>query len=146
VLDSAGKRTGLFSEAVLYLTPADATKALDELRAGAASCAPTRTVSTDGHTLTVLQRSSADVPVTGLVAEKQRLLLATVVTDSTNPAAVVIYRVQRIWQQRGRLVVGVLVESHADDFSAAELVMIGQLSARVATRIGQLDSALTGAS
>jgi hypothetical protein len=146
VLNAAGKRAGISSEAVLYLTPADATLALAELRSGAASCATTRTVTTGGHRLTVVQRTSTDVPVAGLVAEKQRLLLATLVTDATDPKAVITYRIQRVWQQRGRFLVGVFVESAGSDLSRDELAAIGQLTATVATRLARLDSALTGAS
>ena len=146
VLNASGKRAGISSEAVLYLTPSDATQALAELRSGAAACAATRTVTTGGHTLTVVQRSSADVPVVGLVAEKQRLLLAAIVTDATDPKAVITYRIQHVWQQRGRLLVGVFVESAGSDLTRDELAAIGQLTATVATRLARLDSALTGAS
>lgn len=146
LLTAAGKRTGLSSEAVVFLTPADATTALSQLAAGAAACATTRTLTTNGRTYTVVQHPSTDVPVTGLVAAKQRLLLSTIVTDSTDPKAVTTYRIQRIWQQRGRVVVGLFVESAGSDFTTAELSAVGRLASSVATRLGQLDSTLTGAS
>jgi len=146
VVNASGKRTGISIESVLYLTPSDASQALPELRCGAAACATTRIVTTDGHTLTVVQRSSTDVPVVGLVAEKQRLLLATVVTAATDPKAVITYRIQRVWQQRGRLLVGVFVESAGSDLTRGELTATGQLTATVSTRLARLDSALTGAS
>ncbi len=94
----------------------------------------------------MVQRSSTDVPVAGLVAEKQRLLLATVVTAATDPKAVITYRIQRVWQQRGRLLVGVFVESAGSDLTRGELTATGQLTATVSTPLARLDSALTGAS
>jgi hypothetical protein len=146
VRDSAGKRIGISGEAVLFTTSAGATEALRQLSAAASACASPRTVTSNDRTYVVVQRTSTDVPVSGLVDPKQRVLLSTVVTEKAADGTSVTYRIQRIWQQRGRLLVGLIVESGGTDFTPAELTAIGRLASAVATRMGQVDGTLTGAS
>jgi len=142
VVNASGKPTGISSESVLYLTPSDASQALPELR-----CLRDHThrhhrrPHTDGGP-EVLDRRPRGRPGRREAAapardRRDRRHGPEGGHHLPHPACL---------QQRGRLLVGVFVESAGSDLTRGELAATGQLTATISTRLARLDSALTGAS
>ena len=143
---SAGLFTGIASEAVLYNHVADATTALTELRAVAAACPSPRTATTGSTRITFTVVPSSDVDTSGFVPEADRVLVSTTVDDGTGSP----YRVTRLWQRRGRVLVGLyysgaaIAAGSSATFTAQDLAQVKALGDRLAERLDALDPAVVG--
>ncbi len=136
LLDAAGARAGVSTEAVLYRTAADAGAALEELRAAVATCPSPRTITFSGHDLVLTGIGSEDVQTAGLTDPRHRVLVSTVVRDTT---AAVTYQVRGVYQVRGRVLVITVLSSGGADITTLELETLHSLSRSVAERLARLD-------
>jgi hypothetical protein len=136
VLDAAGARTGVSTEAVLYRTVADAGAALDELRAAAAACPSPRTITFSGHDLVLTAMDSGDVQTAGLVDPAHRVIVSTLLRDTTAGAT---YQVRGVYQVRGRVLVVTVLSSAGPDITTFELETLHSLCRSVAERLARLD-------
>jgi hypothetical protein len=136
LLDAAGARTGVSTEAVLYRTSADAAAALEELTSADATCPSPRTITFSGHDLVLTRIGSEDVPTVGLTAVPDRVLISTLVHDTT---AAVTYQVRGVYQVRGRVLAITVLSSGGADITTLELETLHSLSRSVAERLTRLD-------
>lgn len=139
VLRPAGSVPDAASEAVYYRTPQDASTALSELRAAAAACPSHRTVTTNGQSVAYDAVEQA-VDETGLVPAAQRVVIAYDVTPATGTP----FRSLRVWQQRGRVLVGVFYGGASTTFTDTDRGNVHLLTSGVAERLDALESSFTG--
>ena len=146
VESTTGARTGIVTEAVLYSTVAAADAALDELRSVSGACPSPRTVTSGTTKLTFTVVPSSDVDVSGYVPDADRLLVSTTVDDGTGTP----YRVTRLWQQRGRVLVGLyysgetIAAGSTATFTSTDLSNVKLLGSTLAERLDALDPAVVG--
>ena len=146
VENAAGQSTGIVTEAVLYATVPDADAAMAELRSVSSSCPSPRTVASGTTTLTFTVVPSTDVDVSGFVPDADRVLVSTTVDDGTGAP----YRVTRVWQRRGRVLVGLyysgdtIASGSTSTFTATDLSNVKVLGSTVAGRLDALDAAVVG--
>jgi hypothetical protein len=136
LLDAGGARTGVSTEAVLYRTAADAGAALEELTAAVATCPSPRTITFSGHDLVLTRIGSEDVQTAGLADARDRVLVSTLVHDTTAAAT---YQVRGVYQVRGRVLVITVLSSGGADITALELETLHSLCRSVAERLARLD-------
>ncbi|MFN8148176.1 MAG: hypothetical protein U0R76_12015 [Candidatus Nanopelagicales bacterium] len=130
------------SEAIYYRTVQDATIALSELRTVAESCPAHRTAS-DGTTTLVFDKVTAPtLDATGLEPDPQRLVIATNVSSQDGKATP--YLLLRVWQQRGRVLVGLLYSGATTQFTDSDRSNVHLLASSVATRLDALPESFTG--
>jgi hypothetical protein len=128
------------SEAVYYRSPDDGAAALTQLRAAARACPTHRTATSGTQTLVLDVVPSDAVDLTGLVAEPDRLVVATTIdTGSGTP-----YRLTRVWQQRGRVLVGVFYGGATAAFTDSDRSNLHVLTSGVAEHLGALTTSFTG--
>ena len=147
VVESAsGAQTGIATEAVLYEKASDAAAALSELRSVAATCASPRKVTSGGSTLTFTVVPSTDVDAGGFVPDADRVMVSTTVDDgSASP-----YRLTRLWQVRGRVLVGLyysgapIASGATSTFTTQDLGNVKALGSTLAQRLDALDPAVVG--
>jgi hypothetical protein len=133
---------GVASEAVYYRTVQDATIALSELRTVAAGCPAHRTASDGTTALAFDVVATPDLDVTGLAPEDRRVVVATTVSSQDGKAAA--YLLLRVWQQRGRVLVGLLYSGSGTEFTDADRSNVHLLTSSVATRLAALPADFTG--
>ena len=141
---SSGAATGIATEAVYYRTAADASAALTQVRTAAGSCPSPRTASVGGQSATFTAVSSADVDVTGLVPGAERVIVSTTVDPGTGPSGQ--YRLTRVWQLRGRVLVTLFYSSAAATMTTQELSDVHLLATSVASGLDALKSDIVGTS
>ena len=137
-----GTDAGVASEAVYYRTPAAAAAALAQLRLAAGSCPSPRTTTAGGQTATLTLVPSDDVDVSGLVPADERLVVST----NVDPGAGAPFRITRVWQVRGRVLVALVYTSASTTATTQELSDIALLAGRIAGRLDALKSDVTTAS
>ena len=115
------------SEAVYYKTVQDAATGLSELRGAAQECAAHRTVASGSDNLTFDVVADDGVDTSGLVPVDRRVVVVTDVTPQSQPSSA--YRLVRVWQQRGRVLVGIFYSAGSPQFT---------------TRLDALPSSFTG--
>ncbi|HET7902799.1 MAG TPA: hypothetical protein VFL59_16560 [Candidatus Nanopelagicales bacterium] len=130
------------SEVVYYRTVADASTALSELRGVMQECPEHRTASDSTTTLALDTVSSDKVDLSGLVPSDRRVVLSVNVTPAGTESSA--YRIVRVWQQRGRVLVGILYSGAGTDFTDADRTNLHLLTAAVAARLDALPSSFTG--
>ena len=146
VESTAGARTGIVTEAVLYTTVGAADAALAELRTVSGACPSPRTVQSGTTKLTFTVVPSSDVDASGYVPDADRLLVSTTVDDGTGTP----YRVTRVWQQRGRVIVGLyysgetIAAGSTATFTSTDLSNVKLLGSTLAERLDALDPAVVG--
>jgi hypothetical protein len=146
VESTTGARTGIVTEAVLYSTVADADAALAELRTVSGDCPSPRTVTSGTTTLTFTVVPSTDIDASGYVPDADRLLVSTTVDDGTGAP----YRVARLWQRRGRVMVGLyysgatIPAGSTATFTGTDLSNVKLLGSTLAERLDALDPAVAG--
>ena len=141
---SSGGDAGVVTEAVYYRTTAAAAAALMQLRVADEGCASPRTATSGGQTATLTLVPSDDIDTTGLVPADHRLLVSTTVDPGTGAGSA--YRVTRVWQVRGRVLVALVYTSVSATATPQELHDIALLSSRVAGRLDALKSDVAGTS
>jgi hypothetical protein len=133
---------GVASEAVYYRTVQDATIALSELRTVADGC-PAHRTSSDGTTTLVFDKVAAPaLDATGLEPGERRLVIATNVSSQDGKATP--YLLLRVWQQRGRVLVGLLYSGASTEFTDSDRSNVHLLAASMAGRLDALPAAFTG--
>lgn len=137
-----GEDAGVVTEAVSYRTAAAATAALAQLKAADQACPSPRTTTAGAQTATLTIVPSDDVDVSGLVPADHRLLVSTTVDPGTGAADV--YRVTRVWQLRGRVLVALVYTSAGATATTQDLSDIALLANRIASRLDALNSDATG--
>jgi hypothetical protein len=130
------------SEAVYYKTVADAATALSELRGVMQECPQHRSATDSTTTLELDTVASDKVDLSGLVPSDRRVVLSVDVTPQGSPSSA--YRIVRVWQQRGRVLVGILYSGAGTDFTDADRTNLHLLTSAVAARLDALPSAFTG--
>jgi hypothetical protein len=141
---TAGQRTGIATEAVLYAKAADAEAALSELRDVSASCASPRTVTSGASKLVFTVVPSSDVDAGGFVPDPDRVMVSTTVDDGTGAP----YRVTRLWQRRGRVLVALyysgatIAAGSTATFTTQDLGNVKALGSTLAERLGALEPAV----
>ena len=140
VVTPAGSRD-ISTEAVYYRTLADADTALSEMRAAAAACPAHRTATAGDQTLTLDLVADPGIDTSGLVPEAQRVVIATDVDGGSGTPA---YRLTRIWQQRGRVLVGLFYGSATTTFTDQDRSDVALLSSGIAEHLDALSSEVTG--
>lgn len=140
IITPTGSRD-ISTEAVYYRTVADASTALSEMRAAAAACPTHRTATAGDQTLVLDVVADPGIDTAGLVPAAQRLVIATDVDagSGTDP-----YRLTRIWQQRGRVLVGLFYGSASTAFTAQDRSDVALLSSGIAAHLDALSSEVTG--
>jgi len=133
---------GVASEVVYYRTVQDATIALSELRTVAEQC-PAHRTSSDGTTSIALDVVAApDLDTTGLVPDSRRLVIAT--TISSTDGSGTPYLLVRVWQQRGRVLAGLLYSGATTAFTDSDRSNVHLLASAVAARLDALPTSFTG--
>lgn len=133
---------GVASEVVYYRTVQDATIALSELRTVAENC-PAHRTSTNGSTsLTLDVVPVPDLDTTGLVPSDRRLVVATTVASTDGSGTP--YLLLRVWQQRGRVLAGLLYSAASTEFTDSDRSNVHLLSSEVASRLDALPDSFTG--
>jgi hypothetical protein len=141
---TAGVRTGIATEAVLYATAADAEAALSELRGVSSSCPSPRTVTSGSSKLVFTAVPSTDVDATGFVPDADRVMVSTTVDDGTGAP----YRVTRLWQRRGRVLVALyysgatIAAGSTATFTTQDLGNVKALGTTLAQRLAALEPAV----
>lgn len=133
---------GVASEAVVYRTAQDATIALGELRTAAAQCPAHRTAASGTTTLQFDVVAAPDLDTSGLVPESDRVVIATDVSAPGDTSTA--YRLVRVWQQRGRVLVGLLYSGATTQFTESDRSNVHLLTSGIAGRLDALPSSFTG--
>jgi hypothetical protein len=141
---SSGADAGVVTESVYYRTAAAASAALTQLRAADEACPSPRTATAGTESATLTLVPSDDVDTSGLVPADHRLLVSTTVDPGTGAGDV--YRVTRVWQVRGRVLVALVYTSAAASATPQELQDVALLASRVAGRLDDLKSDVVGTS
>lgn len=142
VVKPDGTVPAVASEAVYYKTVQDAATGLSELR-GAASACPSHRVVTDGTVQLAFDVVADDgVDLTGLAPADRRVVIATDVTPQSGTTAA--YRLVRVWQQRGRVLVGVFYSAGSTTFTDDDRANLHLLTAGAAGRLDALPTSFTG--
>ena len=90
--------------------------------------------------------SNGDVDASGFVPEADRVMVSTTVDDGTGSP----YRVTRLWQRRGRVLVGLyysgatIAAGSTATFTAQDLGNVKALGSTLALRLDALDPAVVG--
>jgi hypothetical protein len=141
---TSGTEAGVVSEAVYYRTASAAGAALMQLRVADEACPSPRTTTAGNQTATLTVVPSDDVDVSGLVPADHRLIVSTTVDPGA--AAGGPYRVTRVWQVRGRVLVALFFTSSSSTATTRDLSDMALLAARIATRLDALKSDVAGVS
>jgi hypothetical protein len=140
----SGGEAGVVSEAVYYRTPAAAAAALMQLRVADEACPSPRTTTAGGQTATLTIVPSDDVDTSGLVPADHRLIVSTTVDPGAGNGDP--YRVTRVWQVRGRVLVALFYTSATATATTQDLADVALLADRIASRLDALKSDVVGGS